>query len=116
MKNYLPEFKDYLDEKLLSDKRIEPGLMFGCPGYYVSGKLAICHYNDNLFIKLDPKKAEDLITADKNAHAEGPFGNRRMGKSWVFLHLDSLADLERRMPLIHEAVDFVDRTVKTTKK
>jgi hypothetical protein len=108
MKNYLPEFKNTLDPVLLSIDGVRPGLMFGCPAYYAAGGLAVCHYNDNFFVKLPGDIAAHLITNDPQASANGPMGQRRsMGKNWVFLHVPDLAALGERIELFKMSIAFV---------
>jgi hypothetical protein len=108
MKNFLPDYKQMLDDALLMIDGVRPGLMFGCPGYYAAGGLAVCHYNDNLFVKLPAERAAALITSDAHASSQGPMGGRRsMGKEWIFLHVPDMKALESRLPLLRESIAFV---------
>jgi hypothetical protein len=108
MRNFRPDYKDYLDPILLAIDGVRPGLMFGCPGYYVGGNLAVCHYNDTLFVKLPADVAARLIARDPAASAQTPMDPRRtMGKHWVFVHVPDLAALKKRVRLLKLAIAFV---------
>ncbi len=116
MKNFLPAYKDYLDPILLEIVNVRPGLMFGCPGYYTSGGLAVCHYNDHFFIKLPAEKVSELLAHDPNASATGPMGPKRsMGKNWVFLHVKDMAALKTYTPLFLQSVAFVEKEPRKAK-
>jgi hypothetical protein len=105
--NYNAEYKSLLDSELLLPGIVEPGKMFGYPAYYVKGKLAICHYNDNLIIKLPADTVTALVQSDKNASREGPKPRRNMGKEWVFLHVPSYEILVTYVPMCKQSISFV---------
>jgi hypothetical protein len=107
MKNFLPAYKAFLDAHLLAMPGVRAGLMFGCPGYYTQGGLSVCHYNDNLFVKLPQAVAAELIASDPRASSNGPMGQRRsMGKNWVFLHVPDMATLQNDLPLLESSIAF----------
>jgi hypothetical protein len=117
MKNFVPDYKDYLDAQLLQVTGVRAGLMFGCPSYYTPGGLAVCHYHDNLFLRLPADQAQELIERDPQASGEGPMGPKRsMGKNWVFLHVPDLAALRKRLPLILESISFTASLPPKAKK
>jgi hypothetical protein len=116
MKNFLPEFKALLDDELLAIPGVRAGLMFGCPGYYTPGGLSVCHYNDNLFVKLPTPVAAQLIADDPHASANGPMGQRRsMGANWVFLHVPDLDALRQRLPLLRESIVYTSSAPPKTR-
>lgn len=105
--NHIPEYKDYLDSKLLGKEGLSPGKMFGYPAYYVNGKLAVCHYEDNVIIKLPAEKVNELVETDKNASREGPKPRKNMGKEWVFLHIPDIKSLQNYIKLCEDSIRFV---------
>jgi hypothetical protein len=93
---------------LLKQPSVKQGKMFGCPGYYVNGKLAVCHYGDFFFVKLPAAEVEALVTRDTLCSREGPMSPKRsMGKEWVFIHVPQLDDLESRKLLFMASIRFV---------
>ena len=105
MKNFIPEYKAHVDRILLPIENVTAGVMFGCPGYYTDQGLAVCHYNDNLFVKLPVETVQALLRDDKNASADGPMQPKRsMGKNWVFLHVPDMTALIGYSELLRASV------------
>jgi TfoX/Sxy family transcriptional regulator of competence genes len=81
--SFNPEHKRALDAMLLKIADVQPGKMFGYPGYYVNGKLFACVMDDAIAVKVPEARARALIAAD-GAEIEPfrPMGTRTM-KEWV---------------------------------
>lgn len=103
---YIEEYKEYLDMQLLELPGVKEGKMFGYPAYYVNGKLAICHYEDNLIVKLPTEKVSSLIKTDSNASREGPKPRKNMGKEWVFLRIPNIISLDKYIQLCFDSISF----------
>ncbi len=90
---------------LMSDiPDLRPGMMFGCPVYKVSGKLALgFHERQGVFLKLGQERARQLL-ADGSVQPFEPMPGRPW-KDWVLL----TGELEAARPLFDEAVAFVRR-------
>jgi azurin len=116
MKNFIPEYKDHVDSILLSLENVRPGLMFGCPGYYTDQGLAVCHYNDNFFVKLPEDTVAKMLQEDSNASSQGPMGPKRsMGKNWVFLHVPDMKALKGYNELLRSSIAYVASTPRKAK-
>ncbi len=109
---YIEEYKKYLDEQLLGIPEVNEGKMFGYPAYYINGKLAICHYEDNLIIKLPAERVTQLVETDLNASREGPKPRRNMGKEWIFLHIPDINYVKNKKELFMESIEFTNKIRK----
>jgi hypothetical protein len=117
MKNFIPEYKAYVDSIVLPLENVRAGVMFSCPGYYTYQGLAVCHYNDNFFVKLPVETVQALLRDDKNASAEGPMEPKRsMGKNWLFLHVPDIVALKQYSELFRASIAFVQSTPRKSKK
>jgi hypothetical protein len=102
------EYKQLVDKWLLELDGVKAGKMFGCPGYYAKGKLAVCHYGQYFFVKLPAKRISELVLTDPYCRREGPMGSRRsMGKEWMFMDVPTLLMLKKRKALFIESVTFL---------
>lgn len=82
--NYWPELKTEVDEILLKSSSVKEGKMFGYPAYYVNGKLAICHYNLGLALKLPIEAVQNLKKHSVSSEPFSPKG-KKMGDNWVII-------------------------------
>jgi hypothetical protein len=106
MAKYNLEHKAVLDEMLLGDPRVRPGKMFGYPAYYAGEKLAICHYEDGVGVKVPAATADRLIESDPNVVPFQPLGRRKM-REWVQITVREAADLAQYQPVFEESIQFV---------
>ena len=82
--NHWPKLKAEVDKILLKDPLVKAGKMFGYPAYYVNGKLAICHYDIGLAIKLPIEIVERLNNSKIVSEPFCPMG-KKMGNNWVIV-------------------------------
>ena len=106
MAEYNLEHKAVLDEMLLGDPRVRPGKMFGYPAYYAGEKLAICHYEDGVGVKLPAEVAARLLAADPNVVPFQPLGRPAM-REWIQINLKDSGDFEHYLSVFEESIRFV---------
>jgi len=106
MAEYNLEHKAVLDEMLLGDPRVRPGKMFGYPAYYAGEKLAICHYEDGVGVKLPAEVAALLLAADPNVVPFQPLGRPAM-REWIQINLKDSGDFEHYLSVFEESIRFV---------
>ena len=106
MAKYNLAHKAVLDEMLLGDPRVRPGKMFGYPAYYAGEKLAICHYEDGVGVKLPAEVAAQLIEADPNVIPFQPLGRPKM-REWVQINASAAEDFEGYRAMFEESIRFV---------
>ena len=111
---YWPELKKETDSILLSNPLVKEGKMFGYPAYYVNNKLAICHYNEGLAMKL----AEDVIRSLQNNHliVSEPFCpmGKSMGKKWTIVFPEEAQQIKKIEDILLASIQF--STEDTNKK
>jgi hypothetical protein len=101
--NHWPELKIEVDKILIHDPLVKEGKMFGYPAYYVNGKLAACHYNAGVALKLPAEVIHALGKHIIASEAFCPMG-RKMGKNWVII-------FPKRPKEIHDVSDILTRSV-----
>ena len=82
--NHWPELKAEVDKILHHNPFVKAGKMFGYPAYYVNGKLAICHYDIGLAIKLPIEIVERLHLSKIVSEPFCPMG-KKMGINWAIV-------------------------------
>jgi hypothetical protein len=117
-----PGHKAVLDDLLLGDPRVQPGKMFGYPGYYAGGKLCICHYGDAVGLKTPEETAKGLLADDPNVVPFQPMGKRKM-REWIQINVDASEDYRQYAAVFEESIEYAwslqkagDARKKTTKK
>lgn len=103
--SYDEEIKEIIDDILLEIPDIEPGHVFGMPGYYINGKLFASVYESGLTLKLPKAKCSDLIEKIDGFDAFAPLGNTM--KEWVHLTKEDPTDFENEIKLMIESMNFV---------
>lgn len=91
-KKYWTALKSQVDKILLPDSSVKPGLMFGYPAYYVNGKLAICHYENGIALKLPVVTGLKLRKANVSCKSFCPMG-KKMGDNWVIIFPNEAQDI-----------------------
>ena len=119
--NYWPELKVEVDKILLQDPLVKEGKMFGYPAYYVNGKLAICHYDIGLALKLPTEVVQNLHNSPIVSKPFCPMG-KKMGNNWVIIFPKYPEKIREVTEILFEAVQFLQqtkfkqKTIKTKKK
>lgn len=80
--------------------------MFGYPAYYVGKKLAICHFEQGVGIKLPSEKAQQLLNHDPNVIPFQPHGRRKM-REWVQINLDNSQDFIQYQTVFEDSINYV---------
>ena len=104
------EIKEIIDEILLDMPDVEPGHVFGMPGYYINGKLFASIYESGLTLKLPKKKCKDLVENIDGFDAFAPLGN--VMKEWVHLTKDDPNSFEDEIELMIQSMNFVKEISK----
>ncbi len=104
--NYWPELKEEVDAILLQDASIKESKMFGYPAYYVNKKLAICHYDEGIALKLPENSVDALMQSNLVAEPFCPMG-KKMGRNWVIIFPKEPSEIRRYEKVLFEAVSFV---------
>jgi TfoX/Sxy family transcriptional regulator of competence genes len=81
--DFSAKHKKVLDEMLLEIPGVEPGKMFGLPGYFINGKLFACVWEDGVSLKV-PQEVRDRLLEQKGVEPFVPMKNRPM-KEWVLI-------------------------------
>ena len=105
---YRDDVRAVLAEMLEGRADTRPGLMFGFPAFYASGKLVACVYGTGVGLRVDPDEARRL-----GAHTRSfePYG-RRM-RAWVFLEPQSPGDVREAAGLLEAAIARARRESRT---
>lgn len=104
--NYRTDLRAEVDKILLSDPTVQAGLMFGYPAYYVNGKLALCHYEDGIALKLPEEKALHLREVSKLCEPFRPMG-KRMGANWVIINPDEATDIRKFSETLIDSIAYL---------
>ena len=104
------ELKEIIDEILLDISGVEPGHVFGMPGYYVNGKLFASIYESGLTLKLPNEKCKELVENVDGFDVFAPLGN--VMKEWVHLTKDDPNSFEDEIELMVESMNFVKEISK----
>ncbi|MCE7741335.1 MAG: hypothetical protein GOP50_02650 [Candidatus Heimdallarchaeota archaeon] len=104
------ELKEIFDSFLLELPDVQPGKVFGMPGYYVEGKLFASIFGSGLVIKLPKEHCENLIENEDGFDHFAPLGNNM--KQWVVITKDDPESFEDEMDLILQSIEFVKTTIK----
>ena len=104
------EIKEIIDEIMLDISDVEPGHVFGMPGYYINGKLFASIYESGLTLKLPKEKCKELIENVDGFDAFAPLGN--VMKEWVHLTKDDPNSFEDEIELMIESMNFVKELSK----
>lgn len=118
--NYWPELKVEVDKILLQDPSVKEGKMFGYPAYYVNGKLAICHYDIGLALKLPTGAVQNLHNSRIVSEPFCPMG-KKMGNNWAIIFPKNPKEIHEVTEILFESVKFLQQTkikqkANTTKK
>ena len=106
MPKFNPDHKTVLDEMLLSNPVVRSGHMFGYPAYYVGKKLAICHFEDGVGVKLPGEKAKHLLDHDPNVTPFQPLGRPPM-REWVQINLAVSDQLLAYQTVFEESIQYL---------
>lgn len=107
--NYWPELKVEVDKILLQDPSVKEGKMFGYPAYYVNGKLAICHYDIGLALKLAAELVQNLHNSPIVSEPFCPMG-KKMGNNWVIIFPKYPEEIREVTEILFEAIHFLQQT------
>lgn len=108
-RNYWPELKIEVDKILLQAPSVKEGKMFGYPAYYVNGKLAICHYDIGLALKLPIEVVQNLHNSPIVSEPFCPMG-KKMGNNWVIIFPKYPEEIREVTGILFEAVQFLQQT------
>ncbi len=108
--SYDEEFKEIFDSFLLELPDVQPGKVFGMPGYYVGGKLFASIFGSGLVLKLPKDICDNLIVNKDGFDHFAPLGNNM--KEWVVITKDDPESFEEEMALILQSIEFVKTIVK----
>jgi hypothetical protein len=106
MTKFNPDHKLFLDEMLLNNPVVRSGHMFGYPAYYVGKKMAICHFENGVGVKLPAEKAKHLLAHDPNVTPFQPHGRRQM-REWVQINLTVSEDLLQYQTVFEESIQYI---------
>lgn len=104
--NYWSDLKTEVDKILLSDSAVKPGLMFGYPAYYVNGKLALCHYENGIALKLPSELTLMLRNSEACCKPFCPMG-KKMGENWVVIYPDEARDIHNFSKFLFASITFL---------
>lgn len=80
--------------------------MFGYPAYYVNGKLAICHYENGIALKLPAETGLKLRKAKVNCEPFCPMG-KKMGDNWVIIYPSEARKIHDFSEILKESIIFL---------
>ena len=103
--HFIPEHKDVLDSALLPLPEVKPGKMFGCPAYYIHGKMFACLFTDGIILKLPESQVNTLIEEGTAVPFE-PKGRGKM-REWVKLEVAEANDYLVYQDLFSQSSQFV---------
>ena len=106
MADFNAEHKAVLDDLLLGNPLIRPGVMFGFPAYYAGKKLCICLYEQGVGVKLPEQSAAKLLEADRNTVPFQPMGKPKM-REWVQINLGRSTDYKDYRPVFDESIRYL---------
>jgi TfoX/Sxy family transcriptional regulator of competence genes len=102
--------KRVVDELLLDVPGVEPGKMFGYPGYYVGGKLFASVFEDRVVVKLPEDKARALLEAGSPAYA--PFSpGKHVMRGWVAIERKRSGDYRKDADTLRSGAAYVAELV-----
>ena len=80
----MPERKTYdiIVNELLTDPRVSEGNLFGVPVLKIGGKPFAGLYQQDLVVKLDVDRVQEMLKAKAGAHFD-PSGAGRPMKEWI---------------------------------
>ena len=107
--NHWPELKVEVDKILLQDPSVKEGKMFGFPAYYVNAKLAICHYDSGLALKLPAEVVQNLHNSQIISEPFCPMG-KKMGDNWAIIFPKRPEEIHKVTEILLESVEFLQRT------
>lgn len=104
---YWPELKKEVDLIFLHHPFVKEGKMFGYPAYYVNNKLALCHYEEGLALKLPEFSISDL---NRNpliiSEPFCPMG-KKMGNNWMIVFPKYPEQIKEIQSFLFESVNFI---------
>ena len=80
--------------------------MFCYPAYYVGKKLATCHFEQGVGVKLPFDKAQQLLDQDPNVIPFQPHGRRKM-RAWVQINLVDSQDFIQFQTVFEDSINYV---------
>lgn len=104
------EIKEIIDGILLDIQDVDPGHVFGMPGYYINGKLFASIYESGLTLKLPKEKCSDLIENVDGFDVFAPLGNAM--KEWIHMTKEDPNSFEDEIEIMIESIDFVKEISK----
>ena len=104
---YWPELKKEVDNILLRDPWVKEGKMFGYPAYYVNNKLAICHYNHGVAMKL-PEDCIQMLQRNYSIVSEPfcPMG-KSMGKKWAIVYPEEAKQIREVEAILLASIEYL---------
>lgn len=112
-RKYWPELKKEVDDILLEHPFVKEGKMFGYPAYYINKKLALCHYEEGLAIKL-PESSIRKLNQNSLVLSEPfcPMG-KNMGNNWVIVLPEKPDQIREIQSFLFDSINFIkERTEK----
>jgi hypothetical protein len=106
MSKFNPDHKVFLDEMLLNNPMVRSGHMFGYPAYYVGKKMAICHFENGVGVKLPAEKAQHLLAHDPNVTPFQPLGRPPM-REWVQINLTDSDQLLQYQTVFEDSIQYI---------
>jgi hypothetical protein len=103
--SFNPEHKKVLDTMLLDLPDVKGGKMFGCPAYYIHGKLFACVYEEGVGVKVPEDVASHLLSKEHVVPFQ-PLGRPKM-REWVLINRASSEDYRLDEATFLCAVGFV---------
>ena len=104
-KKYNEAHKKALDSFLLESPLVQPGKMFGYPGYYVRGKLFACLYEDGVGLKVPEPLALKLLEKE-NIIPFQPLGRRKM-KEWIQINHATSKHYLQDIDIFKTSIEYV---------
>lgn len=108
---YWPDLKNEVDKILLQNPLVKAGKMFGYPAYYVNGKLAICHYDNGLALKLPAEAVLKLKSYTILSEPFCPMG-KKMGDNWIILFPKTPEEIKEYEEILIDSVLFLHHSTK----
>ncbi len=106
MSSFNNDHKLVVDRILLSYPMVRSGKMFGYPAYYVGKKLAICHYENGVGVKLPHEKAKHLLDHDPNVISFQPLGRPKM-REWIQINLSDSDKFQQYIPVFEDSIEYI---------